>query len=63
MKQDWRERDFLSPKQIGEILGIHSNTVYSLVNRLPHVKLGRSYRIPTEAFMKWIKDEERRNAT
>lgn len=62
MDNDWRQLDFLTAKQIAKILGIHSNTAYDLVNKLPHIKIGKSYRVSRLAFEKWIKDQERMNA-
>lgn len=61
-KQDWRERDFLTPKQIGEILQIGEDAVYTLVNAIPHVRIGKLYRVPTTAFLKWLKDNRKNGA-
>lgn len=57
---NWRDCDFLTPKQIAEILNIHQNTVYEIVNQLPHIRIGKAYRVARPAFEKWIKDQERK---
>ena len=62
MDKNWRQKAFLSPKDIAEILGVHQNTAYEIVNQLPHVMVGRCYRVALEAFEKWIRDQERSNA-
>lgn len=59
----WQEANFLSPKDIAGILSIHINTAYEIVNSIPHIKIGRTYRVAVPAFMKWIRDQERKNAT
>lgn len=59
MEKTWREREFLTPKEIANILSIHQNTAYELVNQLPHIRVGRTYRVATAAFEKWIRDQER----
>ena len=60
--QNWRERDFLSRKDIADILGISNGAAYEIVHQLPHVKVGKVYRVSTKAFQEWIKTQERTNA-
>lgn len=59
--ENWREREYLSVRDISRILQIHFNTAYKLVKTLPHIKIGSTYRVSTEAFQKWIRDQERAN--
>ena len=60
--QDWRERDFLSHKDIRDILGVSDDAAYTVIHQLPHIKVGKAYRVSTKAFQQWIKDQERKNA-
>lgn len=56
---NWRDQEFLTPKEIANILNIHQNTAYELVNKIPHIRVGKTYRVATAALEKWIKDQER----
>lgn len=58
---DWRTKDYLSRKDIVNILGITDSAAFNLIHRLPHVKVGKALRVSREAFQKWIKDQERKN--
>lgn len=55
----WREKEFITPKEIAVILDCSMTAVYPIVNSLPHVRVGKSYRVATKAFEKWIRDQER----
>lgn len=61
VKSPWRELDYLSPKDIAEILRVHENTAYKVIHQMPFIKIGTLYRVPVPAFEKWLKDNERRN--
>lgn len=43
--------DYLSPQEMAEHLGVHEETIRREIKRgrMPHVKVGRVYRIPREA--------------
>lgn len=55
----WRESEFLSAKQISEILGVSPDTAYEIVHGLPHVRFNRFIRVRTTIFEKFIRDRER----
>lgn len=46
----------LSVREAADHLGVGRNTVYELVARreLPHLRIGRTIRIPTESLAAWI---------
>lgn len=48
--------EFLTPKQVGEILQVKSGTIYAWIKRgvdLPFFKSGGTVRIPKEKFERW----------
>ncbi len=49
----------LRPGEAAETLGLGRATVYTMIRRgeLPHVRIGDSVRIPTEALHKWIQNK------
>lgn len=57
---DWRTKDYLKPRDIKEILNISPGKTYDLINSLPHIRVGKSIRIPRLAFEKWLRDQERK---
>ena len=59
-QKPWREREFLTPKDIAEILEISTDTAYDIAHMLPHVQIGRLLRIRTVIFEQYIKKEERK---
>lgn len=59
-QSDWREKDYLSCKDIQKILCISEGSAYQLMHRLPHFRIGSTYRVSTAAFRQWIKDQERK---
>ena len=61
-KSNWRDKDFLSRKDIANILGISNGAAYKIVHQLPYVRVGKAYRVSTKAFQEWIKTQERTNA-
>lgn len=62
MDKSWRDKEYLSARDIRTILSISQNTAYNIIHELPHVRCGNTYRVPTAAFEKWIRDQERSNA-
>ena len=56
---NWRSLDYLTPKQVGEILQIGRDSAYELVRSLPHLKIGKQYRVSTEAFQRFLKDTQK----
>ena len=60
--ENWRSLEYLSVKEIAQILNIHINTAYDLTRKLPHIKVGKTYRVATKVLEKWIRDQERSNA-
>ena len=60
---NWRDKEFLNVREVAEILSIHYNTAYNLIHtEIPHIMVGKTYRIASESLAHWIKGEERRNA-
>lgn len=55
--------DFLTVKQVAELIGWHPNTVYARCTSgdLPSFKSGNSRRIRKEACLKWIECMEESN--
>lgn len=47
-------------KDIQEILNIGKNTAYQLINSnpFPVIRIGKTYRIPKEAFDRWLNNVE-----
>ena len=62
MSESWRDKDFLTPRDIADVLGVHLNTGYNIAHKLPHFKVGKLYRVKREAFEQWMKDQERNTA-
>lgn len=60
--ENWRNKEYLKLSEIRGILSIGENTVYKLVKQMPHIKIGKEYRIPRAAFEQWLKTQERKNA-
>lgn len=58
-KKGWRSQEFLNAKEIANILNIHLNTAYEVIHQMPHIKIGKTYRVAVQAFEKWIRDKER----
>ena len=48
----------LSVKQVAEILAVSQNTAYALVRskQIHSIRVGRSYRIPLDAVIKYLND-------
>lgn len=48
----------LSVKQVAEILAVSQNTAYALVRsgQIHSIRVGRSYRIPLDAVIKYLDD-------
>ena len=48
----------LSVKQVAEILAVSQNTAYVLVRskQIQSIRVGRSYRIPLDAVIKYLND-------
>ncbi len=56
----WRDKDYITINDIGNILGISRKTVYrNVIGQLPMVKVGKRYRIARPAFEQWLKNQER----
>lgn len=51
-------KQFLTCKDIQEILGISRNTAYKLIRLpgFPKIKIGHSYRIPRDKFEAYLKE-------
>ena len=56
---DWRSRQFLSIGDMAAILNISRDTARCILQQMPYVKIGRSYRVAGPAFEKWLRDKER----
>lgn len=55
----WRESEFLSAKQISEILGVSRTLAYDIIYSLPHIRCKSSVRVRTVVVEKFIRDRER----
>lgn len=53
---DQVQKTTLTVKDIQDILRIGQVSAYQLIHRpgFPVIKIGRSYRIPSDAFFKWM---------
>lgn len=51
---EWKTLDYLTPSQVGKILQIGRDSAYELVRSLPHLKIGKQYRVSREAFEKYL---------
>lgn len=51
------ERDMLRPAEIARRLGITPSRLYQLITagEIPVTKVGRAYRIPRDAWNRWLK--------
>lgn len=49
-------RPFLTVEETAAVLRIGRNTCYELIRQgqIPHIRLGRTIRIPTHALMSWL---------
>ena len=56
---DWMP--LLDAGQVAERLGLARSTVYLLVAHgvLPHVRIGRSVRVPEDALRRWVAEHTR----
>jgi excisionase family DNA binding protein len=46
----------LRPREVARLLGLSRSGIYRMITRgeLPHVRLGRSVRVPQRAFKAWL---------
>lgn len=46
----------LTPKEVGEVLGVSRNTVYEILHskEFPAFMVGKQYRIPKKKFIDWL---------
>lgn len=58
---EWREKEFLSRKDIAEILSISNDSAFKIIHQMPFVRIGNTYRVSCKAFQQWIKDQERKS--
>ena len=56
---EWKTLDYLTPSQVGKILQIGRDSAYELVRSLPHLKIGRQYRVSREAFEKYLNNTQK----
>lgn len=49
-----------SVRDVAEVLGVSTDTVYELIrgNKIPHRRLGRRILIPVQAFTDWLNAEQ-----
>lgn len=60
-KKNWQEKEYLSVYDVAEMLDVHQNTVYAMIDQLPHIKFGNVYRFPKNDLMNWLKKNGRGN--
>ena len=55
------DNSLLTVDEVAERLRLSRNTIYSLIHthQIPHIRLGRKFRIPTQAFENWIESAAR----
>jgi excisionase family DNA binding protein len=53
-------REVLNTKQVAELLGVHTSTVYEAANlgRIPHRRLGRLLLFERSAVLAWVRGED-----
>lgn len=56
---EWKTLDYLTPSQVAKILQIGRDSAYELVRSLPHLKIGRQYRVSREAFEKYLNNTQK----
>ena len=51
----------LNVKEVAELLGVHTNTVYTYLasKQIPAIRLGRRWLISRNAVMKWLESDDR----
>lgn len=51
-----QDNPLLTVDEVAERLRLSRNTIYDLIHthQIPHVRLGRKFRIPTQALERWI---------
>lgn len=59
-QKPWREREFLKPKDIAEILDVSTDLAYTITHSLPNIRVGRVLRVRTVIFEQFIKRQERK---
>lgn len=52
-------KTLLTVDEAREVLRIGRNVMYELIKNqdVPHIKIGKQIRIPSDEFMKWIKSQ------
>ena len=59
MKQESNaQREFLTTTEVGYALGVSAGRVYQMIaaGELPGVRMGRSVRIPRDAWEAWVRE-------
>ena len=56
---EWKTLDYLTPSQVGKILQIGRDSAYELVRSLPHLKIGKQYRVAREDFEAYLNDSRK----
>lgn len=56
---EWKTLDYLTPNQVGKILQIGRDSAYELVRSLPHLKIGKQYRVARETFEKYLNNTQK----
>ncbi len=54
------QRTALSPQETAAFLGVHKETIYSMVrnNQIPHFRVGRKIFFRVDSLNAWIKEQE-----
>ena len=60
---NWRESEYLTAAEISLILKVSKVYAYAIMRQLPCFKLGKSLRVPTKAFLDYLKKSERSSAS
>ena len=59
MPANWREKEFLSAKDIAEIMDVSKPQAYEFMKEQKYVMFGKNIRLRTVHLEKYIKDQER----
>lgn len=57
-----RDQELMRVADLAPLLGVTSSRLYQLLaqGRLPYVRVGRSIRIPREAWNRWLEEQAQR---
>jgi len=59
------QRQTLNVKEVANYLGVHTDTIYTMVktNQIPHLKLGKRILFTRESIDLWMADQVKKSIT